>query len=119
MTKHRKVASVFCCDHNVACASKAGSSSLHGGQSLARERRTGEHEAHSPTRRTFHDNAADGRQRLLQTVLAVWRWLRKKPRLSFDELERALDLRSKLRGRPQLAVSDEGTRHASAGEAIG
>jgi hypothetical protein len=41
-----------------------------GGQSLARERDTGDHEAHSPTRRTFRDNAAEGRQRWLPTVLA-------------------------------------------------
>jgi hypothetical protein len=40
-----------------------------GGQSTARERHTGEHEAHSSTRRTFRDNAAEGRQRLLPTVM--------------------------------------------------
>jgi hypothetical protein len=68
------------------------------GQSLARERHTAEHEAHSPTRRTFRDNAAEGRQRLLPTVM------RKKPLLAFDELERALDLCAKLLGRQQLAV---------------
>jgi hypothetical protein len=41
------------------------------GQSLARKRHTGEHEVHSPivTRRTFRDNAAEGRQRLLPTVV--------------------------------------------------
>jgi hypothetical protein len=82
------------------------------GQSLARERHTGEHEAHSPTRRTF-DNAAEGRQRLLLTVM------RKKTLLVFDELERALDLLAKLLGRLQLAVGDDDDRHASASEAIG
>jgi hypothetical protein len=45
--------------------------------------------------------------------------LRKKPRIGLDELERALDFSAKLRGRPQLAVGDEGERHASASEAIG
>jgi hypothetical protein len=44
-----------------------------GGKSLARERHTAEHEAHSPTRRTLRDNAAEGRQRLLPKVV------RKKP----------------------------------------
>jgi hypothetical protein len=39
---------------------------------------------------------------LLPTVM------RKKPRLTFDEVERALDLRSKLLGRLQLAAGDEG-----------
>jgi len=73
-----------------------------GGQSLARGRHTAEHEAHSPTRRTFRDNAAEGRQRLLPTVM------RKKPLLALDELERAHDLRAKLLGRVQLAVGDEG-----------
>jgi hypothetical protein len=55
-------------------------------QSLARERHTGEHEAHSPTRRIFRDNAAEGRQRWLPTVM------RKKPLLAFDEFEHAHDL---------------------------
>jgi hypothetical protein len=72
------------------------------GQSLARERHAGEHEAHSPTRRTFRDNAAEGQQRLLPTVM------RKIPLLEFDALERAHDLRAKLLGRLQLAVGDEG-----------
>ena len=68
-------------------------------QSLARERHTAEHEAHSPTRRTFRDNAAEGRQRLLPTVM------RKKPLVAFEELERAHDLHAR---RLQLAVGDEG-----------
>jgi MoxR-like ATPase len=73
------------------------------GQSLARKRHTGEHEAHSPTRRTFRDNAAEGRQRWLPTVM------RKKPLVAFDEIERAAhDLRAKLLGRLQYAVGDEG-----------
>ena len=84
-----------------------------GDQSLARERHTGEHEAHSPTRRTFRDNAAEGRQRLLPTVM------RKKTLVVFKELKRALDLRAKLLGRLQLADGDEGERHASASEVIG
>jgi hypothetical protein len=71
------------------------------GQSLARERHTGEHEAHSPTRRTFRDNAAEGRQRLLPMVM------RKKPLLAFDELERVHDVSVKLLGRLQYAVEDE------------
>jgi hypothetical protein len=71
------------------------------GQSLARERHTGEHEAHSPTWRAFRDNAAEGRQRLLLTVM------RKKTLLAFNELERALDLLAKLLGRLQLAVGDD------------
>jgi hypothetical protein len=80
------------------------------GQSLARDRNTAEHEAHSSTvtRRIFHENGAEGRQRFLPTVFPAWRSLRKKSRLGIDELEEALDLRAKLRGRPQLAVGDEG-----------
>jgi hypothetical protein len=50
------------------------------GQSTARERHTGDNEAHSPTRRTFRDNAAEGRQRLLPTAMS------EKPRLVFDEI---------------------------------
>jgi hypothetical protein len=71
------------------------------GKSLARERHTAEHEAHSPTPRTFRDNAAEVRQRLLPTVM------RKKPLLAFDEFERAHDWRAKLLGRQQLAVGDK------------
>jgi hypothetical protein len=81
-----------------------------GGQSLARERHAGEHEAHSPTRRTFRDNAAEGRQRLLPTLM------RKKPLLAFDELERVHDWCEKLLGRQQYAVGVEGKYHASASE---
>ena len=81
------------------------------GQSLARERHTGEQEAHSPTRRTFRDNAAEGRQRWLPTVI------HKKPLQAFDELERALDLRAKLLGRLQLAVGGDNDKSAS--EVIG
>jgi hypothetical protein len=73
------------------------------GQSLARERHPAEHEAHSPTRRTFRDNGADGRQRLLLTTMVC-----KKPLLAFEQLERAHDLRAKLLGRLQYAVGDEG-----------
>jgi hypothetical protein len=75
--------------------------SRRSGQSLARERHAGEHEAHSHTRRIFRDNAAEGRQRLLPTVM------RKKPRLGFDELEGAHDMSVKLLTLLQLAVSDE------------
>jgi hypothetical protein len=71
------------------------------GQPLARERHTGEHEAHSPTRRAFRNNAAEGRQRLLPTVM------REKPLLAFDELERAHDVSEKLLGRLQLAVDGD------------
>jgi hypothetical protein len=56
---------------------------------------------------------------LLPTVLAAWRLLREKTRLGLDELEWALDLRAKLRGRTQLSIRDEDKRHASAGEVIG
>jgi hypothetical protein len=73
----------------------------YSGQSLARERRAGEHEAHSPTRRTFRDSAAEGEQRLLPTVM------RKNPLLAFDELERARDVIVELLGRLQYAVGDE------------
>jgi hypothetical protein len=84
------------------------------GQSLARKRHAGEHEAHSPTRRTFYDNAAEGRQRLLPTVI------HKKTLEAFEELEQTLDLRAKLLGRLQLAVGgDDDNSHASASEAIG
>jgi hypothetical protein len=69
------------------------------GQSLARERRTGEHEAHWHTRRIIHKNGAEEWQRFLPTVLAAWQSLREKTRFSLDELERALDLRAKLRRR--------------------
>jgi hypothetical protein len=62
-------------------------------------------------RRTFRDNAAEGQQRLLLTVM------RKKTLLAFEELERALDLRAKLLGRLQLAVDDDDDKSAS--EAIG
>jgi hypothetical protein len=72
------------------------------GQSLARERHTGEHEAHSPTRRIFRDNAAEGRKRLLLPMV-----MRKKPRLGFDELEGAHDRSVKLLTLLQLAVGDE------------
>jgi hypothetical protein len=77
------------------------------GQSLARERHTGEHEAHSPTRRTFRDIAAERQQRLLPTVM------RKKPLRAFDELERAHDLRAKLIGRLQYTVGDDDYKSAS------
>jgi hypothetical protein len=83
------------------------------GQSLARERHTGEHEAHSPTRRTFRDNVAEGWQRLLPTVM------HKKPLVAFDELENAHDLRAKLLGRRQLAANGvDDNCHACASEAI-
>jgi hypothetical protein len=76
-------------------------------QSLARERHTGEHEAHSPKRRTFRNNAAEGRQRLLPTVL------RNQAFLAFDELERALDLRANQLGRRQYAAGDDDDKSAS------
>jgi hypothetical protein len=52
-------------------------------------------------------------------VRAAWRSLREEPHLGLDKLERAHDLRAKLRGRLQLAVGDEGKWHASASEVIG
>jgi hypothetical protein len=83
------------------------------GKSLAHERRTGQHETHSPTRRTFRDYGAKGRQRSLPTVML------KKPLLAFDDIDRALDLRAKLLWRRQLVdVGVNGNEHASAGEAI-
>jgi hypothetical protein len=72
------------------------------GKSLARERHTAEHEAHSPLRRTFRDNAAEGQQSLLPTVM------HRTPRLSFDVLDRVHDLSVKLLARLQFAVGDEG-----------
>ena len=72
------------------------------GQSTACKRHKWEHEAHSPTRSTFRDNAAEWRQRLLPTMM------RKKPLVAFDELERVHDWRAKLLGRQQFAaVGDE------------
>ncbi len=56
----------------------------------------------SPTRRTFRDNEAERRQRLLPTVM------RKKPLVVIDELERAHDLRAKLLGQLHYATGDEG-----------
>jgi hypothetical protein len=38
--------------------------------------------------------------------MPAWRPLRKKARLGLDELNHAQELRAKLRGRLQLAVSD-------------
>jgi hypothetical protein len=55
----------------------------------------------------FCEQETKVRQRFLPTVIAAWRSLRKKLRLGLDTLERALDLRAKLRGRLQLAVGDE------------
>jgi hypothetical protein len=40
--------------------------------------------------------------------LDVWRLPREEPRRGLHELERALDLRAKLRGRQQFAVGEEG-----------
>jgi hypothetical protein len=80
--------------------------------SMASERHTGEHDAHSPTRRTLRDNAGEGRQRLLPTVM------RKNPLVVFDELERAHDVSAKLLGRLQYSIGDEGKSHGSAVEAV-
>jgi hypothetical protein len=88
------------------------------GQSLARERHTRENEAHSPTRRIFHENGGEWRQRLQPTVLPALRSLREKQQRGLDEFEHTHDLRAKLRGRLQFAVGDEGKRHRSASEAI-
>ncbi len=78
------------------------------GQSLARDRNTTEHEAHLHAGRIIHENGAEGRQRFLPTVLKARRSSREKIRLGFDELDGALDLRAKLRGRLQAAVGEEG-----------
>ena len=78
------------------------------GQSLARNRHTSGHEAQLHARRIFRKNGVEGRQSFLPQVLAARRSMRKKTRLGLDELERALDLRAKLRGRQQLVVNDEG-----------
>jgi hypothetical protein len=75
---------------------------------MARGRHTGENKTHSLTRSIFHENGGEGRQRWLPTVLPALRSLRKQKRLGFDELEHAIDLRAKLRGRLQLAVGEEG-----------
>jgi hypothetical protein len=40
--------------------------------------------------------------------LDAWRLPREEPRRRLHELERALDLRAKLRGQQQLAVGDKG-----------
>jgi hypothetical protein len=40
--------------------------------------------------------------------LHAWRLQSEEPRRRLHELERALDLRAKLRGRLQLAVGDDG-----------
>jgi hypothetical protein len=61
----------------------------------------------------------EGRRRFFPMPLHAWRLPREEPRRRLHELERARDLRAKLRGRLQLAVGDEGKRHASASEAIG
>jgi hypothetical protein len=45
---------------------------------------------------------------LVPTPLDVWRLPRKEPRRGFHELERALDLRAKLRGRQEIGVEEEG-----------
>jgi hypothetical protein len=82
------------------------------GQSLASERHAAEHEAHSPTRRTFCDNAAEGRQHLLPTVMC------EKPLVAIYELERVHDWCEKLLWRLQYAVGNEGKKHGSAVETI-
>jgi hypothetical protein len=75
------------------------------GQSMARERHTPEHAAHSPTRRILRRNGAEGQQRFLTTALAAWRRsLRKKTRFSLDELERTLEFRAKFSTRQQISV---------------
>ncbi len=63
----------------------------------------------------------EGRRRflLVPVPLNVWRLLREEPLRGLHELDRVLDLRAKLRGRQQLAVSDEGKRHGFTSEVIG
>ena len=59
---------------------------------------------HSPARRTFRDNGAEGQQRLLPTEM------RKKTLLAFDELERlhhTHDVSVNLLRRQHFAVGDD------------
>jgi hypothetical protein len=50
----------------------------------------------------------EGRRRFFSMPLHTWRLPRKEPSRRLHELERALDLRAKLRDRHQIAVGDEG-----------
>ncbi len=84
-----------------------------GNQTLARERHTAEHNAQSTTREKRAENVTEGRRWFLQTVML------KKPRLAFDELERAYDVSVELRGRLQFTVDNEGKCQMSASESIG
>jgi hypothetical protein len=51
---------------------------------------------------------AEGQRRFFQMPLHAWRLPREEPRRRLHELERAHDLRAKLRWRQEFAVDDEG-----------
>ena len=70
-------------------------------QSTARKGHAAEHYAHWDTRGKLGEHVTEGRQQFLRVPmpLDVWRLLREEPRRGFHELERALDLRAKLRWR--------------------
>ena len=78
-----------------------------GGHSTARGRHAAAHDAHWHTRRKLREHVTEGRRRLVPMPLHAWRLPRKEPRRCLHELERAHDLRAKLRGRLQLTVGDE------------
>jgi hypothetical protein len=50
---------------------------------------------------------AEGQRRFFSIPLHAWRLPREEPRRRLHELERAHDLRAKLRGQLQLAIGDE------------
>ena len=52
-------------------------------------------------------NRGQRRFHMVPTPLDAWQLPREKPRRGLHELERALDLRAKLRGRQKIAVDDE------------
>ena len=79
-------------------------------QSTARSRHASEHYAHWHTRGKLGEHVTEGQRRFLMvpTPLDAWQLPREEPRRGLHELERALDLRAKLRGRQEIAVDDEG-----------
>ncbi len=80
------------------------------GQSTARSHHAAEHYAHWHTRGKLGEHVTEGRRWLIRVPkpLDAWRLPREEPRRGLHELERALDLRAKLRGREEIAVDDEG-----------
>jgi hypothetical protein len=75
---------------------------------MARGRHAAAHDAHWHTRRKIREHVTKGRRRFFSMPLHAWRLPREEPRRCLHELERALNLRAKLRGRQQFAVGDEG-----------